>query len=124
MTKPPEIPFKVVDGTDNGADKKDSPPAQDEALSALEIFFERNKEAGSLSFPEKQEITRSKITMWVIRTFCIVLGVFSVFVCGVGAWGDVTRLSAMSEMIQLILAAASPVVTFILGYYFATKGSD
>lgn len=96
---------------------------KDDLEAALEKFSSRRKEANQLDLDHKKEDTRSGITKWVLRTFCILAGIFTVFVCGIAAWGDVTRLSAMSEMVQLLLSAISPVVTFILGYYFATKDS-
>lgn len=97
-------------------------PAHDGTEEALANFSKRSKIATGLDLDGKKEETRSHITKWVLGTFCVLISVITIFVCGISAFGEVARLSAMSEMVQLLLAAISPVVTFILGYYFATKG--
>lgn len=118
MTGPPDSQFKIV---------TKSPEQQaTEALTVfLNEFVEREREAKTkINIPESQENTRVAVTLIIVKTYAWVVGIFAAAAAYTSIWGDMDRLEPIGKIALVLSGVISPIVTFILGYYFATKTKE
>lgn len=101
----------------------DAPPANgnDEVDTLLAAFERRGREAEGLDLPQQQENTRTWVTIVIVSVFSAAVVVFALAAAIIAIWGDTERLEPMGSIIQILFGVISPIVTFILGYYFATR---
>lgn len=98
-----------------------APPSTDPD-DIIQTFALRETEAEKpFNIPANQEKTRQLVTLIVVWCFALIMGFFSLTAILVTLFFDITRLERLGQMIQIIAGVVSPVVTFIFGYYFATK---
>lgn len=109
MTEQPEIQQKIL-----------KLPESEPTLLLAE-FSQRLQDARGINIPQSQEQTRATVTRTIVRTFAFVVCVFAAAAAYTSIWGDLERLEPIGKVALVISGAISPVVTFILGYYFATK---
>lgn len=88
----------------------------------LAQYEEVHTEADSTT--QHQNRTRNHVTRLILWFFVLMMACFTLSICGIVIWGEPYRAVLLLEMATTIISIVTPIVTFILGYYYATKAAN
>ena len=111
-TPPKEPNIRVV--------SKDPKAALDRAL---ERFFDQETEVDA-ELKTSREDTRNHITKVILWAFAAFIILFSASLCYLSVWGDINRIPVLLEATKTVASIVTPIVTFVLGFYYATKAAN
>ena len=100
-----------------------SRPATDTLDDALDRFFAHENEVDG-ELETRREGTRNHITRVVLWAFAGLIGLFALSLCYLCVFGDVSRVPLLLESTKTLTGIVTPIVTFILGFYYATKAAN